>query len=167
MHRDSWFVVIDHPNGPMFVIGDDTARIWLANGFKLVQISATKNVTQASLEEWCPPISSDELRALAQKVVEARASRQNEDIEEWAEKLASDSVAIGEPEAKTVKPTRDGVARAFGWRDWNHVIKDSLRDGYTEAGGRGALAAAIGRTAREASDLIEHVERYGPADKKT
>lgn len=61
---------------------------------------------------------------------------------------------------------RDVVARAFGWRDWAQVEHDAQRDGYTEAGGRGRLAASIGQTAREAQDLIEHVERFGPAAEK-
>ena len=68
---------------------------------------------------------------------------------------------------KTTDPAhtpRDAVAKAFGWMDWDHVVKDSERDGYTEAGGRGSLAAAIGRAAAEAQALIEHCDRYLPAD---
>lgn len=59
---------------------------------------------------------------------------------------------------------RDVVARAFGWRDWQMVLEDSQRDGYTEAGGRGVMAAAIGKTARAAEDLMEYVERFGPEE---
>lgn len=64
------------------------------------------------------------------------------------------------------RKARDVIARAFRWRDWAHVVHDSQRDGYTEAGGRGNLAAVIVRTAREAENLIEHVNRFGPDEDK-
>jgi hypothetical protein len=67
---------------------------------------------------------------------------------------------------KEERYARDMVARAFGWRDWKAVEEASQRDGYTEAGGRGALAAAIGKEATEAGHLVEHVERFGPEANK-
>lgn len=57
---------------------------------------------------------------------------------------------------------RDLIARAFGWNNWAEVERDSQRDGYLEAGGRGAMAAHIGRTAHEAQELIDHVTQFGP-----
>lgn len=44
------------------------------------------------------PRPSDPLRELAQKVVEACKAREGEDIDAWAEKLAGDSVTMGEAE---------------------------------------------------------------------
>ena len=57
---------------------------------------------------------------------------------------------------------RDVIAQAFGWTDWHEVEMASRRDGYTEAGGRGALARSIALAAASANALIEYVERYGP-----
>jgi len=57
---------------------------------------------------------------------------------------------------------RMAIARAHGWPSWDEVVRDSQRDGYTENGGRGAVAAAIARRAGYAGALIELLQQYDP-----
>ena len=55
------------------------------------------------------------------------------------------------------------VAKAHGWSSWAEVLRSAARDGYTTAGGRGALAGIIAKEAASARSLVYHVDEHGPA----
>jgi len=114
---------------------------------------------------------SRELRTLSldmQKRAEEAQAEASKMKDAWLRTAADfDNYRKRQKEPPATRDLRlEAIAAAHGWRSWSQVVEDSQRDGYTEAGGRGNLAAAIGRTAMQAQELINLVNDHWPKDGK-